>query len=133
MLTQGDDVEVHALAGRGWSISAIARHLGRDHKTVRAYVRGELPVTRRLDSRNTPRISGRHENGPMPPRIDLPQNPDLLVFGRFVRTCRIYLGMSQEEYGRRVGLDQGSMSRLERGVLRAFDYASSFQCSETWA
>ena len=40
MLTQGDDVEVHALAGRGWSISAIARHLGRDRKTVRAYVRG---------------------------------------------------------------------------------------------
>jgi hypothetical protein len=41
MLTQGDDVEVHALAGRGWSISAIARHLERDRKTVRAYVRGE--------------------------------------------------------------------------------------------
>ncbi len=41
MLTQGEDVEVHALAHRGWSISAIARHLGRDRKTVRAYVRGE--------------------------------------------------------------------------------------------
>ena len=41
MLTQGDDVEVHALAGRGWSISSIARHLGRDRKTVRAYVTGE--------------------------------------------------------------------------------------------
>jgi transposase len=41
MLTQGDDVEVHALAGRGWSISAIARHLGRDRKTVRAYVAGQ--------------------------------------------------------------------------------------------
>jgi IS30 family transposase len=40
MLTQGDDVEVHALVGRGWSISAIARHLERDRKTVRAYVRG---------------------------------------------------------------------------------------------
>jgi len=41
MLTQGEDVEVHALARRGWSISAIARHLERDRKTVRAYVRGE--------------------------------------------------------------------------------------------
>ncbi len=40
MLTQGEDVEIHALAGRGWSISAIARHLGRDRKTVRAYVSG---------------------------------------------------------------------------------------------
>ena len=41
MLTQGDDVEVHALHQRGWSISAIARHLGRDRKTVRAYVRDD--------------------------------------------------------------------------------------------
>lgn len=41
MLTQGEDVEVHALHQRGWSISAIARHLERDRKTVRAYVRGE--------------------------------------------------------------------------------------------
>ncbi len=40
MLTQGEDVEAHALVNRGWSISAIARHLGRDRKTVRAYVTG---------------------------------------------------------------------------------------------
>ena len=40
MLTQGEDVEVQALASRGWSVSAIARHLDRDRKTVRAYVRG---------------------------------------------------------------------------------------------
>jgi len=36
-----DDVEVHALRNRGWSISAIARHTGRDRKTVRAYLAGE--------------------------------------------------------------------------------------------
>ena len=48
MLTWGEDVEVHALHERGWSISAIARHLGRDRKTIRAYVRGErAPGTRR--------------------------------------------------------------------------------------
>ena len=41
MLTQGEDVEVQALARRGWSISAIARHIDRDRKTVRAYLRGE--------------------------------------------------------------------------------------------
>ena len=34
MLTQGEDVEAHALKERGWSISAIARHLGRDRQTV---------------------------------------------------------------------------------------------------
>ena len=41
MLTQGEDVEAHALTERGWSISAIARHLGRDRKTVRAYLNGD--------------------------------------------------------------------------------------------
>jgi transposase len=41
MLTQEDDVEIHALARRGWSISAIARHTGRDRKTVRRYLAGE--------------------------------------------------------------------------------------------
>lgn len=40
MLTQEDDVDVHALARQGLSISAIARHLGRDRKTVRAYLAG---------------------------------------------------------------------------------------------
>jgi transposase len=41
MLTQEDDVEIHALAARGWSVSAIARHTGRDRKTVRRYLNGE--------------------------------------------------------------------------------------------
>lgn len=40
MLTQEDDVEIHALRKKGWSISAIARHTGRDRKTVRAYLEG---------------------------------------------------------------------------------------------
>jgi IS30 family transposase len=35
MLTQEDDIDSHALRKRGWSISAIARHLGRDRKTAR--------------------------------------------------------------------------------------------------
>ena len=41
MLTQEEFVEMHALRKRGWSISAIARHLGRDRKTVRAHLQGE--------------------------------------------------------------------------------------------
>ena len=40
MLTWEDDVEVHALRTRGWTISAIARHTGRDRKTVRSYLNG---------------------------------------------------------------------------------------------
>jgi transposase len=34
------DVEAHALRAQGWTISAIARHLGVDRKTVRAYLTG---------------------------------------------------------------------------------------------
>ncbi len=41
MLTQEDDVEIYALAKRRWSISAIARHTGRDRKTVRRYLAGQ--------------------------------------------------------------------------------------------
>ena len=40
MITHGEDVEIHALRRQGWSISAIARHLGLDRKTVRAYLGG---------------------------------------------------------------------------------------------
>ena len=41
MLTQGESVEAHVLRERGWSVSAIARHLKRDRKTVRAYLSGQ--------------------------------------------------------------------------------------------
>ncbi|MGO0575546.1 IS21/IS408/IS1162 family transposase [Ornithinimicrobium panacihumi] len=41
MLSREEDIEVHALARQGWTISAIARHLGRDRKTIRAYLRGD--------------------------------------------------------------------------------------------
>jgi transposase len=54
MLTWGEDVEVHALRARGWSIAAIARHLGRDPKTIRAYVNGEREPGRRRRSAADP-------------------------------------------------------------------------------
>ena len=40
MLTREEDVDAHALHQRGWTISAIARHLGRDRKTIRVYLSG---------------------------------------------------------------------------------------------
>jgi len=43
MLTEEDDVEIHALARRGWSVSAIARHTGRDRKTIAKYLAGNGP------------------------------------------------------------------------------------------
>lgn len=48
MLTREEDVDAHALRRQGWTISAIARHLGRDRKTIRAYLNGEhVPGERR--------------------------------------------------------------------------------------
>lgn len=47
MLTQGEDVEVHALRKRGWSYVAIGRHIGCDWRTVKAYVEGRQPGVRR--------------------------------------------------------------------------------------
>jgi DNA-binding NarL/FixJ family response regulator len=41
MLTQKEDMEIAALHGRGWTVSAIARHTGRDRKTVKAYLAGK--------------------------------------------------------------------------------------------
>ena len=41
MLTPKEDMEITSLSKRGWSIAAIARHTGRDRKTVRAHLNGE--------------------------------------------------------------------------------------------
>ena len=41
MFSVGEDVEADALFKRGWTVSAIARHLGRDRKTIRSYLSGE--------------------------------------------------------------------------------------------
>ena len=54
MLAQEEYVEVHALRRRGWSISAIARHLGRDRKTVRAHLCGERVAGQRRPAKVDP-------------------------------------------------------------------------------
>ena len=41
MITREDDVDIHALRRQGWTITAIARHVGRDRKTVRDYLIGK--------------------------------------------------------------------------------------------
>ncbi len=60
MLTWEDDVEVHALAARGWSISAIARHTDLDRKTVRDYLLGK----------RTPGVRARSGPDPFEPFVD---------------------------------------------------------------
>jgi hypothetical protein len=52
MLTREDDIDVHALHRQGWTISAIARHLGKDRKTVRAYLNGRQAGVRQTHRRD---------------------------------------------------------------------------------
>ena len=40
MITREEDVDIHALRRQGWTITAIANHVGRDRKTVRDYLNG---------------------------------------------------------------------------------------------
>jgi len=60
MLTWEDDVEVHALRKRGWTISAIARHTGFDRKTVRKYLAGD----------GKPGVRARPDPDPFDPYVD---------------------------------------------------------------
>jgi len=48
MLTWETIVEAQALYARGWSKSAIARHLGINRRTVREYLRGDRVPGRRV-------------------------------------------------------------------------------------
>jgi transposase len=50
MLTQEEDIDAHALRKQGWSITAIANHLGRDRKTIRAHLNGDRTAGVRASS-----------------------------------------------------------------------------------
>lgn len=54
MLTQEDDVDAHALRRQGWTISAIARHLNHDRKTIRSYLEGSRSAGERVSSTPDP-------------------------------------------------------------------------------
>ena len=54
MLTREEDIDAHALRRRGWTISAIARHLGRDRRTIRAYLNNERIAGERKAAEDDP-------------------------------------------------------------------------------
>ncbi len=54
MLTREEDIDAHALRRQGWTISAIARHMGRDRKTIRAYLEGERVAGERKPAGDDP-------------------------------------------------------------------------------
>ena len=75
MFTQENDVEIHALAARGWNQSAISRHTGRDRKTVRKYLAaGEVAARERAASCLEPwraYIAARFVDDPHLPAVSL--------------------------------------------------------------
>jgi transposase len=75
MLTQENDVEIHALAARGWNQSAISRHTGRDRKTIRKYLAaGAVPSRERAASCLEPwraYIAARFVDDPHLPAVSL--------------------------------------------------------------
>jgi transposase len=54
MLTREEDVDAHALSRQGWTISAIARHLGHDRKTIRNYLTGKRTAGQRTPAEPDP-------------------------------------------------------------------------------
>jgi transposase len=95
MLTWEDDVEVHALRKRGWSISAIARHTGHDRKTVRKYLAGEA----------TPGARARPSLDPFDPFVDyvtarLAEDPHLWARTLFDELGPLGFGLSYQSLTR---------------------------------
>ena len=56
MLVQEEAVEVWALRKRSWSISCIARHLGRSRNTVKRYLRAEARPGRERGTKTDCRV-----------------------------------------------------------------------------
>ena len=99
MLTHGEDVEAHALLQRGWTISAIARHLDRDRKTVRAYLNGT----------RTPGVRARSRPDPLEPFTDylkarFADDPHVWASALFDEVKRLGYHQSYPSFARQVRL-----------------------------
>ena len=94
-------MEALALRKRGWSISAIARHLGRDRRTVRAYLSGE-------------RVPGRWRSAKPDPfevvkayvRQRLAEDPQLLATVLFDAVKSLGYGQGCVRFVRKIGKRQ---------------------------
>jgi transposase len=105
MLTQEEDVDVKALYKQGWSISAIARHLDRDRKTIRGYVNGEREPGQRK-----------------------PAGPD--VFAPFERYVRSRLGEDPHLWATRC-LTRSSRWAIRGPISRSPARSASVICART--
>jgi hypothetical protein len=92
MLTWEDDVEVHGLRRRGWSISTIARHTGFDRKTVCRFLNGD----------GKPGVRARSSPDPFDPFVDyvtarLVEDPHLWTRALFDGLARVLAVVSEPD------------------------------------
>jgi transposase len=97
MLTWENDMEVHALRKRGWSISAIARHTGHDRKTVAKYLAGD----------QRPGVRARPSPDPFEPFVDyvtarLDEDPHLWARTLFDELEGLGFGLSYQSLTRNI-------------------------------
>ena len=97
MFSRSEDVEAHALSKRGWSISAIARHLGRDRKTVRSYLAGDRVAGVR-------RVSAPDPFGPFAAYVSarFVDDPHLWATALFDEVVALGYGLSYPSFARQV-------------------------------
>jgi hypothetical protein len=124
MLTWEDDVEVHALRKRGWTISAIARHVGRDRLPEVAPRVVVVEVAERVGNVRSPERRARRLHRVLHDRVFARYQDDADgiddVIGRGEFNCvsatlveglmAASLGLTNSVYVDPSGLDAGNMS-----------------------
>jgi hypothetical protein len=111
MLTWEDDVEVHALRKRGWTISAIARHTGRDRKTIADYLSGK----------RTPGVRARPSPDPFEPFVDY-------VSARLTEIAS--RGLARSSSSTAVGCSIGGPMSWNGWIATLFSALTSTECDE---
>ena len=133
MLAQEEYVEVHALRRRGWSISAIARHLGRDRKTIRAHLSGERTLGER-------RPAGPDAFDVVEPyvRQRLAEDPHLWGTALFEEVAKLGYPQSYVTFARKIRVRElrpscGVCGRTQGRPVAIIDHPAGEECQWDWA
>jgi transcriptional regulator with XRE-family HTH domain len=78
--------------------------------------RGARTANQRASSDDTPDVSRRARGDQVTKEKQGNKVPEALVIGENLRRIRIAMGITQSDLGERVGLGQGGISAIERGV-----------------
>ena len=112
MFTGNEDMEATALREQGWSISAIARHLGRDRETIRNHLNGDA------DDRRAPA-----ELDPTPSSRSCPtcasdsrEDPHVWATALYDEVAALGFALSYQSFTR--GLRTATAAPALRGVRR---------------